>query len=183
MAKQVKSLALKDNVSLEADLRYAVVAKTPTVSSGTASISLDDRTCNSAETTAATVELTFPTVINGRARDFLLLLDTTGSSSAPTLSYASFMTVEADEDADLAPIVGQNLYTFTEISRNVFVATRTTLAVVSSRAPQTAQELMAAASQSGYDMTNVNTPGQLATALGLTNSADFEDCVNKVMLG
>ena len=153
------------------------------MSSGTASITLDDYACNSAETTAATVSLTFPAVINGRARDFLLLLDTTGSSSAPTLAYASYMTIVADEDADLTPIVGQNLYTFTEIARNTFVATRTTLTTIAEQVPQDGQGVLNAASQAGYDMTNVNTPGQLATALGLTNSADFEDCANKVMFG
>ena len=165
------------------DLRYAITTKTPTVSSGTAAISLDDRTCNVSETTAATVSLTFPAVINGRARDFLLLLDTTGSSSAPTLAYASYMTIVADEDADLAPIVGQNLYTFTEVARNVFAATRTPLVTIAEQVPQDTQSLISAASQAGYDMTNVSTPGQLATALGLSASADFEDCVNKVMFG
>lgn len=180
----VKDIATAINDKAEAvDLRYAVVTKTPTVSSGTASMSLDDRACNSASTTAATVSLTFPAVINGRARDFLLLLDTTGSSSAPTLAYASYMTIVADEDADLTPIVGQNLYTFTEVARNVFAATRTTLVTIAEQVPQDTQGLISAASQAGYDMTNVSTPGQLATALGLTNSADFEDCANKVMFG
>ena len=164
-------------------LRYAVVTKTPTVSSGTASITLDDYACNSASTTAATVSLTFPNIVNGRARDFLMLLDTTGSSSAPTIAYASYMTLVADEDADLTPIVGKNLYTFTEIARNTFVATRTTLDTIASQVPQDGQSVLSAASQAGYDMTNVNTPGQLATALGLTDSADLEDCANKVMFG
>lgn len=180
----VLDLASAVNAKAEAaDLRYAITTKTPTVSSGTAAISLDDRTCNVSETTASVVELTFPVATSGHARDFLLLLDTTGSSSAPTLAYASYMTIVADEDADLTPIVGQNLYTFTEIARNTFVATRTTLTTIATQVPQDAQGVVSAASQAGYDMTNVNTPGQLATALGLTNSADFEDCANKVMFG
>ena len=180
----VLDLASVVNAKAEAaDLRYAITTKTPTVSSGTASISLDDRTCNVSETTASVVELTFPVGTTGHARDFLLLLDTTESASAPTLAYASFMTVVADEDMDLTPEVGLNLYTFTEVGVNTFAATRTTLVTIAEKVPQSSEDLLTAAQQAGYPTTGVTNAGQLATALGLPENSTFADCVNKVMLG
>lgn len=182
----VTALDLASVVNAKAEkteIRYNVTTKTPSVSSGTATISLDDRTCNVSATTASVVELVFPLRIADKARDFILALDTSAASSAPSLAYASYMTIVADEDMDLAPVVGFNLYTFTEVSVNTFVATRTTLTTIAERVPQDAEALIDAAQIAGYPVSGVNTPGQLASALGLPASSDFGDCVNKVMLG
>lgn len=85
---------------------------------------LADRTANIVQVTTPLDELriTFPSATSGKARDFILAL--TCGASAPNVTFPAGATIVIDDSTDLTAEEGLNLYAFTEISANTFVASR-----------------------------------------------------------
>ena len=157
---------------------YSLVTKT--VANG--AVTLDDRACNYVDATSlAALDIEFPAYQEGKMRDFLFAVEC--GATPPNISYASYITIMA-EDADmLVPEEGMNVYSFTEFRPNKFIAHRKTIVNAVVNVPQTGEQLLDAMRQKGISTTEVNTFGQAATALGLSGGSLTVEDLNDAVMG
>lgn len=110
------------NVTVKSDLRYSLVTKTIT----DGAVTLDDRTCNYVDVrtlgSSDFLDIDFPTLVDGKARDFMLALEC--GANPPSISYAAFVTIMAEDASSLIPEEGMNIYSFKEFKTNMFIASR-----------------------------------------------------------
>jgi hypothetical protein len=166
----------EDLKDVRASLPYAVTVKE--VTDGT--VTLDDRASNYTATSASSVSVTFPAQIDGKMRDFVWVLNATGSA-APAVTYTSYGMLMADSGTSLAPEKGMNAYSFTEVAKNKFAVSRIKLEVALENGPSSANALAAAMQAAGYTQAQTSSAAAMASALGLAESATFEDCIEKFM--
>ena len=166
------------NVALKSEIPYSLVTKT--VANG--AVTLDDHACNYVDATSlAALDIEFPTYQEGKMRDFLFAVEC--GAPPPNISYASYITIMA-EDADmLVPEDGMNVYSFTEFRPNKFIAHRKTIVNAVVNVPQTGVQLLDAMRQKGISTTGVNTFGQAATALGLSGGSLTVEDLNDAVMG
>jgi len=145
--------------------RYALVAK----SISNNAVALDDRACNYVDAhslgSSDSLDVDFPILVDGKARDFALAVEC--GANPPTISYAAFVTIMAEDASFLTPEEGMNIYSFTEFKTNMFLAARKTVDTVVVNTPESGDQLLLAMQKRGIDTTGVNTFGQAATALGV----------------
>ena len=102
--------------------RYALTTKT--ISNN--AVTLDDRACNYVDArslgSSNTLDIDFPALVDGKARGFVLAVEC--GANPPTISYAAFATIMAEDASSLTPEEGMNIYSFKEFKTNMFVASR-----------------------------------------------------------
>lgn len=167
----------KENVALTADIPYSLVTKT--ISNN--AVTLDDRTFNKVTVPDGITEVILnpPAEIPGKVRDFRLLLIC--GQNSPAITYGGYIIVVSEQDVNLPPPPGLNVYTFSEISRNQFIVTRKTPVVKSDNAPRTIESLSAAMAAMGYDTDAWTTLDDIRMALELPDTASIVDCVQKAL--
>ena len=126
--------ALKRNKADATALRYSLIPVTPTVSSGAAAATLNDRASNavdlSAEQSAVTsIAFTAPAAVTGKARDFIVRVSLPAQSDAPQWSLSrTGETIDLENaDGELpaltadASAAATTLLYFTETATGVFL--------------------------------------------------------------
>lgn len=159
------------------NLRYSFVTKT--INNG--SVSLDDRCSNTVSNgSTENLNIDFPENNSNYARDFIMVLIC--NTTIPTITYTSNVTIAAEDPDSLIPEEGVNVYGFTEISKNKFILSRKLVENVVVQVPTSADQLLDMLNAKGIDTTNINTFGEMATALDMsdTDNITIQDIINKV---
>ena len=160
-------------------LPYALVEKE--IENG--SVTLDDRADNYVDArtlgSSDSLDIDFPTIVDGKSRDFVLAVEC--GESPPTISYAAFVTIMAEDASTLAPEQGMNIYSFTEFKPNRFLAARKTVDTVVVNIPESADQMLIAMQKRGIDTTNITDFGVVADTLGLDDTATPQDAIDAVM--
>ena len=160
-------------------LPYALVEKE--IENG--SVSLDDRADNYVDArtlgSSDSLDIDFPTIVDGKSRDFVLAVEC--GENPPTISYAAFVTIMAEDASTLAPEQGMNIYSFTEFKPNMFLAARKTVDTVVVNTPESADQMLIAMQKRGIDTTNITDFGVVADTLGLDDTATPQDAIDAVM--
>lgn len=144
-------------------------------------ITLMDRASNYIDATALSdLRLTFPPFVEGKARDFLLVLEC--SATPPSISYESFITLEGEDGVDLTPEEGANIYVFTEISPWRFMTARKLTTKLVENAPVTGAQLLRAMDERGIESSS-RCFGDVMSALNLVETNNLTDAVSAVMKG
>ena len=163
----------------KAELPYSLVVKD--IENG--SVSLDDRADNYVDARALgssdSLDVDFPVLVDGRSRDFVLAVEC--GENPPTISYAAFATIMAEDASTLAPEPGMNIYAFTEFKTNMFLAARKTVDTVVVNTPESSNQVLLAMQKRGIDTTNITDFGEVANTLGLGDTATPQDAIDAVM--
>ena len=161
------------------ELPYSLVVKE--IENG--SVSLDDRADNYVDARALgssdSLDIDFPTLVDGRSRDFVFAVEC--GANPPTISYAAFATIMAEDASTLAPEPGMNIYAFTEFKTNMFLAARKTVSTVVVNTPESSDQVLLAMQKRGIDTTNITDFGKVANTLGLGDTATPQDVIDAVM--
>lgn len=109
---------------VQTEARYALTAKTPTVSGTSATVACDDRAINdfTVATGITSLTITPPAAVTGRARDFFCRVTLT-DSPLPTVTLSGG-TIDIGETEVAGMTQGVNLLMFTEISSGHWLASR-----------------------------------------------------------
>ena len=163
----------------KSELPYSLVVKG--IENGT--VSLDDRADNYVDARALgssnSLDIDFPVLVDGRSRDFVLAVEC--GENPPTISYAAFATIMAEDASTLAPEQGMNIYAFTEFKTNVFLVARKTVDTVVVNTPESSNQVLLAMQKRGIDTTNITDFGKVANTLGLGDTATPQDAIDAVM--
>ena len=163
----------------KSELPYSLVVKG--IENGT--VSLDDRADNYVDARALgssdSLDIDFPVLVDGRSRDFVLAVEC--GANPPTISYAAFATIMAEDASTLAPEQGMNIYAFTEFKTNMFLAARKTVDTVVVNTPESSDQVLLAMQKRGIDTTNITDFGEVANTLGLGDTATPQDAIDAVM--
>lgn len=163
----------------KSELPYSIVVKE--IKNGT--VSLDDRADNYVDArtlgTSNSLDIDFPVLVDGRSRDFVLAVEC--GENPPTISYAAFATIMAEDASALAPEPGMNIYAFTEFKTNMFLAARKTVNTVVVNTPESSDQVLLAMQKRGIDTTNITDFGKVANTLGLGDTATPQDAIDAVM--
>ena len=163
----------------KSELPYSIVVKE--IKNGT--VSLDDRADNYVDArtlgTSDSLDIDFPVLVNGRSRDFVLAVEC--GENPPTISYAAFATIMAEDASTLTPEPGMNIYAFTEFKTNMFLAARKTVDTVVVNTPESSNQVLLAMQKRGIDTTNITDFGKVANTLGLGDTATPQDAIDAVM--
>lgn len=163
----------------KSELPYSLVVKE--IKNGT--VSLDDRADNYVDArtlrSSDSLDIDFPTIVDGKSRDFVLAVEC--GENPPTISYAAFVTIMAEDASTLAPEQGMNIYSFTEFKPNRFLAARKTVDTVVVNTPESADQMLIAMQKRGIDTTNITDFGVVADTLGLDDTATPQDAIDAVM--
>ena len=161
------------------ELPYSLVVKE--IENG--SVSLDDRADNYVDARALgssnSLDIDFPVLVDGRSRDFVLAVEC--GANPPTISYAAFATIMAEDASTLAPEQGMNIYAFTEFKTNMFLAARKTVGTVVVNTPESSNQALLAMQKRGIDTTNITDFGVVASTLGLGDDSTPQDAIDAVM--
>lgn len=136
---------------------------------------VDARTLGSSDS----LDIDFPPLVDGRSRDFVLAVEC--GENPPTISYAAFATIMAEDASTLAPEPGMNIYAFTEFKTNMFLASRKKVDTVVVNTPESSDQLLLAMQKRGIDTTNITDFGVVAATLGLGDDATPQDAIDVVM--
>ena len=163
----------------KSELPYSLVVKE--IKNGT--VSLDDRADNYVDARALgssdSLDIDFPVLVDGRSRDFVLAVEC--GENPPTISYAAFATIMAEDASTLAPEPGMNIYAFTEFKTNMFLVARKTVDTVVVNTPESSNQVLLAMQKRGIDTTNITDFGEVANTLGLGDTATPQDAIDAVM--
>ena len=163
----------------KSELPYSLVVKE--IKNGT--VSLDDRADNYVDArtlgSSDSLDIDFPVLVDGRSRDFVLAVEC--GENPPTISYAAFATIMADDASALTPEPGMNIYAFTEFKTNMFLAARKTVDTVVVNTPESSDQVLLAMQKRGIDTTNITDFGKVANTLGLGDTATPQDAIDAVM--
>ena len=163
----------------KSELPYSLVVKG--IENGT--VSLDDRADNYVDArtlgSSDSLDIDFPVLVDGRSRDFVLAVEC--GENPPTISYAAFATIMAEDASTLAPEQGMNIYAFTEFKTNVFLVARKTVDTVVVNTPESSNQVLLAMQKRGIDTTNITDFGKVANTLGLGDTATPQDAIDAVM--
>lgn len=163
----------------KSELPYSLVVKK--IENGT--VSLDDRADNYVDArtlgTSDSLDIDFPVLVDGRSRDFVLAVEC--GENPPTISYAAFATIMAEDASTLTPEPGMNIYAFTEFKTNMFLAARKTVDTVVVNTPESSNQVLLAMQKRGIDTTNITDFGKVANTLGLGDTATPQDAIDAVM--
>lgn len=174
-----KSNELDTTKADKSELPYSLVVKE--IENGT--VSLDDRADNYVDArtlgSSDSLDIDFPTIVDGKSRDFVLAVEC--GKNPPTISYAAFVTIMAEDPSILAPEQGMNIYSFTEFKPNMFLAARKTVDTVVVNIPESTDQLLLAMQKRGIDTTNITDFVVVADTLGLDDTATPQDAINAVM--
>ena len=166
-------------VAITADIPYSLVTKT--ISGG--AVTLDDRADNYVDArtlgSSDSLDIDFPALVDGKSRDFVLAVEC--GANPPTISYAAFVTIMAEDAATLTPEEGMNFYSFTEFKTNMFIASRKLIATVVDNSPESGDQLMLAMQDRGIDTTGITDFGGVETALGLSDTDTPQDAIDAIM--
>lgn len=166
-------------VELKGMIPYALVEKE--IENG--SVTLDDRADNYVDArtlgSSDSLDIDFPIIVDGKSRDFVLAVEC--GENPPTISYAAFATIMAEDPSILAPEQGMNIYSFTEFKPNMFLAARKTVDTVVVNTPESADQLLLAMQKRGIDTTNITDFGGVAETLGLGDTDTPQDAIDAVM--
>ena len=161
------------------ELPYSLVVKE--IKNGV--VSLDDRADNYVDARALgssnSLDIDFPVLVNGRSRDFVLAVEC--GANPPTISYAAFATIMAEDASTLAPEQGMNIYAFTEFKTNMFLVARKTVDTVVVNTPESSDQVLLAMQKRGIDTTNITDFGVVASTLGLGDDSTPQDAIDAVM--
>ena len=178
----ITDAATKTDVEAKADksaLQYSLVVKE--VKNGT--VSLDDRADNYVDArtlgSSDSLDIDFPVLVDGRSRDFVFAVEC--GANPPTISYAAFATIMAEDASTLTPEPGMNIYAFTEFKTNTFLAARKTVDTVVVNTPESSDQVLLAMQKRGIDTTNITDFGKVANTLGLGDTATPQDAIDAVM--
>lgn len=167
------------NVAVKGEIPYSLVTKT--ITGGT--VTLDDRADNYIDARALgssdSLDIDFPPLVDDKARDFVLAVEC--GANPPTISYAAFVTIMAEDASSLAPEEGMNIYAFTEFKTNMFLASCKTVGTVVDNSPENVDQLLLAMQKRGIDTTGIVDFGGVAAALGLGDTATPQDAIDTVM--
>lgn len=109
-------------LALTTNLPYTIATK----SISNNAVALSDRACNYVDARAlgssASLNIDFPDLVDGKSRDFVLAVEC--GANPPSISYAAFVTIMAEDASSLTPEEGMNIYSFKEFKTNMFVASR-----------------------------------------------------------
>lgn len=169
-------LAKKSEVAaVRNSIRYDLVEKT--IAEG--SVDLDDMTINYVDATnAQSVSLSFPESVDGKARDFAMVL--VCGDTLPTIDYASIITIFAESGDELVPEKGFNVYSFTEIYGGRFVSSRELVESVVDNSPESTDQLLLAMERAGYPTQGVSSYGGVMQSMGLSDDKTPQDAINKI---
>ena len=146
-------------------------------------VALDDRACNYIDArtldSSDSLDIDFPALVDGKARDFVLAVEC--GANPPTISYAAFVTIMAEDASTLTPEEGMNIYSFTEFKTNMFIAARKLVSTVVDNSPESGDQLLLAMQKRGIDTTGITNFGGVETALGLGDTATPQDAIDAVM--
>ena len=163
----------------KSELPYSLVVKE--IENGT--VSLDDRADNYVDARALgssdSLDVDFPVLVDGRSRDFVLAVEC--GENPPTISYAAFATIMAEDASTLTPEPGMNIYAFTEFKTNMFLAACKTVDTVVVNTPESSNQVLLAMQKRGIDTTNITDFGEVANTLGLGDTATPQDAIDAVM--
>ena len=163
----------------KSELPYSLVVKG--IENGT--VSLDDRADNYVDARALgssnSLDIDFPVLVNGRSRDFVLAVEC--GENPPTISYAAFATIMAEDASTLAPEQGMNVYAFTEFKTNMFLAARKKVDTVVVNTPESSAQVLLAMQKRGIDTANITDFGAVANTFGLGDTATPQDAIDAVM--
>ena len=163
----------------KSELPYSIVVKG--IENGT--VSLDDRADNYVDARALgssnSLDIDFPVLVDGRSRDFVLAVEC--GENPPTISYAAFATIMAEDASALTPEPGMNIYAFTEFKTNMFLAARKKVDTVVVNTPESSDQVLLAMQKRGIDTTNITDFGEVANTLGLGDTATPQDAIDAVM--
>ena len=163
----------------KSELPYSLVVKE--IENGT--VSLDDRADNYVDVrtlgSSDSLDIDFPVLVDGRSRDFVLAVEC--GENPPTISYAAFTTIMAEDASTLAPEQGMNIYAFTEFKTNVFLVARKTVDTVVVNTPESSNQVLLAMQKRGIDTTNITDFGEVANTLGLGDTSTPQDAIDAVM--
>ena len=163
----------------KSELPYSLVVKG--IENGT--VSLDDRADNYVDARALgssnSLDIDFPVLVDGRSRDFVLAVEC--GENPPTISYAAFATIMAEDASTLSPEPGVNIYAFTEFKTNMFLAARKTVDTVVVNTPESSNQVLLAMQKRGIDTTNITDFGKVANTFGLGDTATPQDAIDAVM--
>ena len=163
----------------KSELPYSLVVKE--IKNG--AVSLDDRADNYVDartlSPSDSLDIDFPVLVDGRSRDFVLAVEC--GANPPTISYAAFATIMAEDASTLAPEPGMNIYAFTEFKTNMFLAARKTVDTVVVNTPESSDQVLLAMQKRGIDTTNITDFGEVANTLGLGDTATPQDAIDAVM--
>lgn len=163
----------------KSELPYSLVVKE--IKNGT--VSLDDRADNYVDArtlgSSDSLDIDFPVLVDGRSRDFVLAVEC--GENPPTISYAAFATIMAEDASALTPEPGMNIYAFTEFKTNMFLAARKTVDTVVVNTPESSNQVLLAMQKRGIDTTNITDFGKVANTLGLGDTATPQDAIDAVM--
>lgn len=163
----------------KSELPYSLVVKE--IENGT--VSLDDHAENYVDArtlgSSDSLDIDFPVLVDGRSRDFVLAVEC--GENPPTISYAAFATIMAEDASTLTPEPGMNIYAFTEFKTNMFLVARKTVDTVVVNTPESSNQVLLAMQKRGIDTTNITDFGKVANTLGLGDTATPQDAIDAVM--
>ena len=163
----------------KSELPYSLVVKE--IKNGT--VSLDDRADNYVDArtlgSSDSLDIDFPVLVDGRSRDFVIAVEC--GENPPTISYAAFATIMAEDASTLTPEPGMNIYAFTEFKTNMFLAARKTVDTVVVNTPESSDQVLLAMQKRGVDTTNITDFGKVANTFGLGDTATPQDAIDAVM--
>ena len=109
---------------VQTEARYALTAKTPSVSGTSATVACEDRAINdfTVATGITSLTITPPAAVTGRARDFFCRVTLTDSSLPTVTLSGATIDIGATEVAGMTQ--GVNLLMFTEIASGHWLASR-----------------------------------------------------------
>ena len=173
--EEAKSVLGEQIAIMETRLRYDFLEHAESA------ITLRDRASNYKDATASSdLRLTFPPFVEGKVRDFLLILEC--SATPPSVSYESFITLEGEDGIDLTPEEGVNIYFFTEVSPWRFITARKLTTKLVENAPVTGAQLLRAMDERGIE-SSARCFGDVMSALNLVETNTLACAVNAVMKG
>jgi hypothetical protein len=156
--------------------RYSLTVKTASNNA----VTLEDRACNyvDAKEISDYLAITFPSYVTDKIRDFIMILEC--SAYTPAISYESVITLEGEEDIDLTPEEGVNVYFFTEFDTGRFAVARKLITKLVDNIPVTGAQLLRIVAKQGVTASSY---GDIMVNLGLTEANNIADAVNAVMKG
>lgn len=164
---------------LASSSRYSLVTKTITNNA----VALDDLACNYVDgrTLVASDELALdlPVGTSGKSRDFALALEC--GATPPTISYAAYATIMAEDASTLDPEEGMNIYAFTEFKPNMYLVSRKLVDTVVVNTPESTDQILLAMQKQGISTSGITNFGGVETALGLSDSDTPQDAIDAVM--
>ena len=177
-ATQMFGGVVKSDSSVSDLLPYAL--KNPVVEDGSATLS--DRTCNYIDARALAssehISINFPTLVDGKVRDFALVLEC--SEFPPSITWDILSEFLGEASTSLEPEEGLNVFAFTEMSRNKFYVSHKILTTLSPSSDIAIKDLISTMQSLGYDTSGMTTLDDVREALELPETATLADCLNAI---